>query len=188
MPIRLVNGPKPSLRAVPKGWFLSRVVVPPALDVEQRAELKAAVQQSPSQGGIELSNWNWRAVRQFVTERFGLALSRSPPAADLNYHVSSTGQALHRLGFVLKRPKKRLLKADLVRREAFVAEYVALTAVAQRTGIKIFFADEAHFQAEADLRGQWVLKGEPAPVSWYGAGSGGLHQPPPWGEGTSPRT
>ena len=115
--------------------------------------MKAAVQQSPSQAGIELSNWNWRAVRRFVEDRFGLALSRS---SCLNY--------LHRLGFVLKRPKKRLLKADLVRREAFVAEYVALTAVAQRTGIKIFFADEAHFQAEGDLRGQWVLKGEPALV------------------------
>lgn len=91
-----------------------------------------------------------------MEERFGLALSRSPPVADLNY--------LHRLGFVLKRPKKRLLKADPVRRAAFVAEYVALTTTARRTGAKIFFADEAHFQAHADPRGKWVLKGEPALV------------------------
>ena len=131
-------------------------MIPPALDVEQRAELKGAVQTLPSRVGIELSNWNWKAVRQFVTERFGLALSRSPPAADLNY--------LHRLGFVLKRPKKRLVKADPVRREAFVAEYAALTAAARRSGAKIFFADEAHFQADADLRSKWVLKGEPALV------------------------
>ena len=107
----------------------------------------------PSRAGIQLSNWNWRAVRRFVEERFGLALSRS---SCLNY--------LHRLGFVLKRPKKRLLKADPARREAFVAEYAALTAAARRTGAKIFFADEAHFQADADLRGKWVLKGEPALV------------------------
>ena len=65
---------------------------------------------------------------------------------------------------MLKRPKKRLLKADPVRREAFVAEYAALTAAARRSGAKIFFADEAHFQADADLRGKWVLKGEPALV------------------------
>ena len=115
--------------------------------------MKAAVQEPPSQAGIELSNWNWRAVRRFVEDRFGLALSRS---CCLNY--------LHRLGFVLKRPKKRLLKADPARREAFVAEYAALTAAARRTGAKIFFADEAHFQADADLRGKWVLKGEPALV------------------------
>ncbi len=69
-----------------------------------------------------------------------------------------------RLGFVLKRPKKRLRKADPVRREAFVGEYAALTAAARRTGVKIFFADEAHFRADGDLRGKWVLKGEPALV------------------------
>ena len=121
--------------------------------MEQRGELKSAVQQLPSQAGIGLSNWNWKGVRQFVADRFGLALSRS---SCLNY--------LHRLGFVLKRPKKRLLKADPARREAFVGEYAALTVAAARTDTKIFFADEAHFQADADLRGKWVLKGEPALV------------------------
>ena len=39
-----------------------------------------------------------------------------------------------------------------------------LHATAARTGTKIFFADEAHFQADANLRGKWVLKGEPALV------------------------
>ena len=108
---------------------------------------------SPSQAGIDLSNWNWKAVRQFVSDHFGLSLSRS---SCLNY--------LHRLGFVLKRPQKRLVKADPVRREAFVVEYAALTASARRSGAKIFFADEAHFRADGDLRGKWVLKGEPALV------------------------
>ena len=45
-----------------------------------------------------------------------------------------------------------------------MAEYAALTAVTRCTGGKICFADEAHFQADADLRGKWVLKGEPALV------------------------
>ena len=99
-------------------------------------------------------------------ERFGLSLSRT---SCLNY--------LHRPGFVHKRPKKRLLKADEEKREAFVAEYAALTEEAGETGAKTFFADEAHFRADAELRGKWVLKGEPAPVE-TGAGFGGLHQPP----------
>ena len=38
---------------------------------------------------------------------------------------------MHRLGFVLKRPKKRLLKADAAQRETFVAEYAALVDEAQ---------------------------------------------------------
>ena len=115
--------------------------------------MKAAVQEPPAESGIELANWNWKVVRQFVSERYGIGLSRS---SCLNW--------LHRLGFVLKRPKKRLLKADAAKREAFVAEYAALWHEAYRSGTKIFFADEAHFRADAELRGKWVLRGEPALV------------------------
>ena len=128
-------------------------MVPPALGEEQQAELKEAVQELPDMSGIELANWNWKVMRQFVSERFGIILSRS---ACLNY--------LHRLGFSFKRPKKRLLKADVEKREAFVAEYAALSDEARWSGAKIFFADEAHFRADAELRGKWVLRGEPALV------------------------
>ena len=110
------------------------------------------MEELPEQAGIELANWYWRVVRQFVSERFGIELSRS---SCLNY--------LHRLGFAFKRPKKRLLKADEAKREAFVAQYAALSEGAIRSGAKIFFADEAHFRADAELRGKWVLRGEPAP-------------------------
>ena len=115
--------------------------------------MKAAVQELPGQAGIELANWNWRVVHRVVSERFGASLSRS---SCLNY--------LHRLGFSSKRPKKRLVKADETKREAFVAEYAALWDETQRTGAKTFFADEAHFRADAELRGEWVLKGKPALV------------------------
>ena len=54
-----------------------------------------------------------------------------------------------------------------------MAEYAALTQEARLTGGKIFFADEAHFRADAELRSKWVLKGEPALV---GSSS------PRWGE------
>ncbi len=42
-----------------------------------------------------------------------------------------------------------------------MAEYAALWEEAQRTEARIFFADEAHFRADAELRGKWVLKGKP---------------------------
>ncbi len=107
----------------------------------------------PANSGMELANWNWKVVCQYVSERFGISLSRS---MCLNY--------LRRLGFSFKRPKKRLLKADVEKREAFVAGYAALSDEARRFGAKIFFADEAHFRADAELRGKWVLRGEPALV------------------------
>ena len=116
--------------------------------------MKGAVQELPEMSGIEMANWNWKVVRQFLREHFGISLSRS---SCLNY--------LHRLGFVLKRPKKRLVKADQDKRESFVADYAARWDEARRTGAKIFFADEAHFRADAELGGKWVLKGKPALVN-----------------------
>ena len=56
------------------------------------------------------------------------------------------------------------IKADEAKRKSFVEEYAALWEEAQRTEARIFFADEAHFRADAELRGKWVLKGEPALV------------------------
>ena len=111
------------------------------------------MEQPPATAGIVMANWYWKVVRQFVSERFGISLCRS---SCLNW--------LHRLGFAFKRPKKRLLKADESKRETFVAEYAVLWEEAQRTGARIFFADEAHFRADAELRGKWVLKGKPALV------------------------
>jgi transposase len=113
--------------------------------------LKAAVQAAPTALGIGLANWSWKVVRQFVHERFGCLLSRS-----------SCWNYLQRLGFVLKRPKKRLLKADAAQREAFVAAYAALRVEAQTTGAKIIFVDEAHFRADVELRAKWVLRGQAA--------------------------
>ncbi len=115
--------------------------------------MKAAIRKAPEASGIELANWNWKVVRTFVQKRFDRQLSRS---ACFDY--------LHRLGFVVKRPKKRLLKADADKRKAFVATYVALRREAEAKGAKIIFVDEAHFRADAELCAKWVLRGEPALV------------------------
>jgi transposase len=127
--------------------------------------LKAAVQAPPAVAGIALANWNWKGVRQFIAARTGIRLSRS-----------SCLRRLHRLGFVFKRPKKRLLKADADKRAAFIADYARLLAEAATAGAKIFFVDEAHFRADADLHGMWVLKGQPALVD---------STSPRWGEKAS---
>ena len=109
-------------------------------------------------------------MREFVEQRFAIRLRRS-----------SCRTYLHRLGFVLKRPKKRLLKHPQAgtreaKREAFVREYVALQRQATTTKAKIFFVDEAHFDADIDLHAKWVLKGEPALVE---------STSPRWGEKAS---
>jgi transposase len=123
------------------------------LNQAQQAALKAAVQRPPREAGIELATWHWKVVRRFVSERFGITLARS-----------TCRDYLRRLGFVVKRPKKRLLKASEAKRAAFVVDYATLRAEAPATGAKHFFVDEAHFYADVDLHGIWVLKGLPALV------------------------
>ena len=49
----------------------------PPLGETQQAELRAAVQELPTTVGIGLANWNWKVVRQFVSERCGISLCRS---------------------------------------------------------------------------------------------------------------
>jgi DDE superfamily endonuclease/Winged helix-turn helix len=113
--------------------------------------LKAAVQGTPHSAAIAAATWSWKSVRQFVAQRCGKRLSGR---SCLRY--------LHRLGFVWKRPKRLLLKADAKKRAAFVEEYRTLVADAARRGARIFFADEAHFRADGDLRGMWVQRGDEA--------------------------
>jgi len=165
MPIRSATGWKPSAGTAPRRSPLSRRGVPPALNPEAQAGLKVAVQVPPAEVGLELANWNWKVVRRFIEQRCGIRLSRS-----------TCWRYLHRLGFVFQRPKKRLLKADREKRAAFIEQYAALWSEAQATGAKIFLVDEAHFRADADLRGQWVLKGHPALVD---------STSPRWGEKAS---
>ena len=81
-------------------------MVPPALDQTQQDELKGAVEQPPAAAGIQLANWYWRVVRQFVSERFGISLCRS---SCLNWR--------YRLGFACQRLKQRLRKANESKRE-----------------------------------------------------------------------
>lgn len=108
---------------------------------------------TPQTVGLSWANWCWKAVRAFLQERFDLLLGRT---ACIDW--------LHRLGFVRKRPGKRLLKADAEKRTAFVAEYQGLRSEAKGTGAKIFFVDEAHFRADVELRQMWSLRGKPALV------------------------
>ena len=73
---------RPVGRRLRRGWTCRldiRAVrgFPPALGETQQAELKEAVQELPEAADIGLANWNWKVVHQFVSERFGLSLSRS---------------------------------------------------------------------------------------------------------------
>jgi transposase len=125
----------------------------------------AVIQAPPAAAEVGQAAWTWKGVRQVIARRTARWLDHS---TCLRY--------LHRLGFVRKRPKKRLLKADPAKRAAFVARYAARLGEAEATGATIWFADEAHFRADADPRLTWVPKGQPALVD---------STSPRWGEKAS---
>ena len=77
-------------QAGPVGLSFEHTGGSPALNGQQQAALKAAVQAPPATAGIQLADWNWKVVREFVQHQFGSTLSRSRCL-----------QYLHRLDFVL---------------------------------------------------------------------------------------
>ena len=100
------------------------------------------------------TNWYWKVVRQFVSERFESACAA---ASCLNW--------LHRLGFAFKAPKKRLLKANESKREAFVRSTPSCGRRPNGLAARILsHCRRGNFRADAELRGKWVLKGKPALV------------------------
>lgn len=116
---------------------------------------------SPSTAGIPAATWSWKSVRAWATQQGRAALS-----------PRTCQRALHRLGFVWKRPKRLLLKADAAKRAAFVERYRTVLKAAIARGARLFFADEAHFRADGDLRGLWVRRGADALVVSSSPGSG----------------
>ena len=80
MPTPSANGSRLSPRAVPRRWFLNRVVVPPRVGRGATRGVESGGAGSAVAGGHSASggsNWNWKAARQYVEDHFGLTLSRS---------------------------------------------------------------------------------------------------------------
>ena len=120
--------------------------------------MKGAVEQQPAAAGIQLANWSLRQAQDEGGAAVCLRTVWHQPVPQQLPELASPA------GVCLQAPNKRLVKGNESKREAFVAEYAALWEEAQRTEARIFFADEAHFRADAELRGKWVLKGKPALV------------------------
>jgi transposase len=126
---------------------------PPVLHPAQQAQRKAAVQRPPREAGIAWADWHGKVVRRFVSERCGITRARR-----------TCRTSLRRLGFVVKRPKQRLRKADAATRAAFVATDAARRTAAETHGANHCFVAAAHCSAAVDRRGTWVRTGTPALV------------------------
>ena len=133
----------------------------PTLGETWQAELRVAEQELPASAGIGLAYWNLRVSHRFVWQRFGVRLCLS---SCLNYPRFHGGKLCTGWGLPSSALRSDWSRQTKPNARPFVAEYAALWGEAGSNGGKIFFAGESHFRADAELRGKWVLKGEPALV------------------------
>jgi transposase len=73
----------------------------PRLTEEQMSELGAVIDAGPQAAGFSTGVWTGPMIGQLVWQRFGV-----------KYHNHHVPWLLHRLGFSVQRPRKRLARAD----------------------------------------------------------------------------
>jgi transposase len=71
------------------------------LSVEQLEEVAQAVENGPEAAGFDSGVWTARMVAELIRERFGVA-----------YNWKYVPELLHKLGFSVQRPRKKLSRAD----------------------------------------------------------------------------
>jgi len=122
------------------------------------AELKEVVQRSPRRVGFPRGRWTGKLVVAFIKERFGKEVA----------YRTAMGY-LHRLGFVRKRPRKRLKKADPNKQKAFAEELQEIERTRCRRSVTVYL-DQGQIWLDVLLRLMWCLKGEPAEVDSFSPG------------------
>jgi transposase len=75
--------------------------MPPRLSPEQREELVALIDAGPMAAGYGSGVWTGPMIGDLIEARFGY-----------RYHNHSVPALLHKLGFSVQRPRKRLARAD----------------------------------------------------------------------------
>lgn len=73
----------------------------PRLDAAQEAELTAVIEDGPVAAGYSTGVWTGPMIGDLIRNRFGV-----------KYHNHHIPRLLHRLGFSVQRPRKKLAKAD----------------------------------------------------------------------------
>jgi transposase len=73
----------------------------PRLSEEQSVELARVVEDGPEAAGFDSGVWTARMIAEFIWRRFTVA-----------YNWKYVPELLHKLGFSVQRPRKRLARAD----------------------------------------------------------------------------
>lgn len=93
----------------------------PRLDEEQQAELTRIIEDGPVAAGYNTGVWTGPMIGDLIQKRFGV-----------KYHNHHIPRLLHRLGFSVQRPRKKLAKADAEAQEYWLR--TKLPAIKKKRG------------------------------------------------------
>ena len=124
----------------------------PHLTCEEFERLNQAIEQPPRQSGMKVGRWSSPRVVAYIKKTFGKQVS-----------AETARRYLHRLGFVLKRPRKKFSKADEQAQKAFAQELETLETARWAHSVTVWI-DEGHIYQDALLRWMWCQRGQEALV------------------------
>jgi len=87
----------------------------PRLTPKEFERLKQVIEQPPRQSGMKVGRWSGPRVAAYIEKEFGKQVS-----------ADTAWRYLHRLGFSLKRPRKKFRKADEKAQRKFAQKLEAL--------------------------------------------------------------
>lgn len=93
----------------------------PRLTAAQQEELVEVIEAGPIEAGYRTGVWTGPMIGSLILKRFGV-----------KYHNHHVPRLLHRLGFSVQRPRKRLAKADVEAQEYWLR--VKLPAIKKKPG------------------------------------------------------
>lgn len=128
------------------------------LTPEQHQELKTTLAAGPQTAGFTSGVWTGPLVRQYISEHFGV-----------DYHIKHLSWLLHKLGFSVQRPRKKLARADPQAQAQWIDERLpAIKEKAQDCGAVVLFEDEASFWLDGTLHQTWSPVGVQPRVPTFG--------------------
>lgn len=124
----------------------------PRLTPEEVEKLRQALEKPPRQSGLKVGRWSSKRVASYLKKTFGKTA-----------HPDTARRYIRRLGFRLKLPRKKFVKAKEKLQKAFAQDLETLERSRWIHSVTAW-SDEGHLYQDALLRRMWCPRGKEALV------------------------
>ncbi len=123
---------------------------PPKLDAEAERELERLLQEPPTEEGYDFTRWTAPRLAEHLKRKLGT-----------DVHPETVREALRRLEFSWKRPRRRLPEDPCYKERMAKVDQAIAEAGAETT---VLFEDETELRRFPPLRRAWMPVGQQRPV------------------------